>query len=140
MNLSPLLEMVSSLGLEAATHSWSSSGLPAGFLSISSAASPHSTGLLHAGMLQGSGLCTVLLSINMHALGDPTQSRLKPSTGHWLPNALLLSRTASHAPHRQQPACHFHRMSSRHLKHKCLKLDSTSLPPNLFFGRFLHSV
>lgn len=127
--------MLSPLDLEAATHSRFSSGLPAGFFPMSSA------GLLHTGMLQGLGRGTVLFSIYTHSLGDPAWSRLKPSIGHWLPNAYLLSRTSSQTPHshRHLPACHFHRMSSRHLKLQCPKLDSSPLPPNLFC-RFLHSV
>lgn len=85
--------MLSSLDLEAATHSQFSSRLPAGFFfPISSAASSASAGLLHAGMLQGPGLGIVLPSIYTHSLGDPPRSRLKPSIGHWLPNAGLQSR------------------------------------------------
>lgn len=87
-------------------------------------------------------LGTVLLSVSAPSLGDPTWSRLKPSLGPRLPNARLQSRTSPKLQ-THTDTCQLDiatRVSNRHLKLQCLKLNSSSLPPNLFFCRFLYSV
>lgn len=81
-------------------------------------------------------------SIDTHPLGDLTQSRLKPSLGQWLSNVCLQSG-ASPRLQTHTNSCQLDistRISNRHLKLKCLKQNSSTLPPSLLFCKFFYLV